>query len=547
MYIGSWDIDDAVTFAVNTHSTSGAESDADSAPTYRIYEDETGTPLLTGTMALLDDANTVGFYSEQITLSAANGFERGKSYTVRIRAVVGGTAGTTERTFQVAAKVDLRYSVGVAITNSDGTAQAGGATTITLAAAASSTNDLYKGRKITLVGGTGSGQSRWITGYVGSTRVATVHAAWTTNPDSSSQYVLEGAVYADLTHLGGDAQSLADLKDFADAGYDPATNKVQGVVLVDTVTTYTGNTPQTGDAFARLGAPAGASVSADLLVLDNLVDDLESRLGTPSNLGSGATIAFNLQDIEAQTDDIGAAGAGLTALPWNAAWDAEVQSEVQDALEANNLDHLVKLAVDTDWATTVHLGSVVGHLADNGTAATFDRATDSLEAIRDRGDAAWTSGGGLSQADVRAAVGLASANLDTQLSAIDDYLDTEMAAALAAVDTEVAAIKAKTDQLTFTTAGRVDCQVYGMQANSITASALATDAAQEVADTVLGRSVSATESTAAEHSLCSIILGMLESIVSGTTWTIKRTDGTTTHLTKTLTTASGTDPITGVS
>lgn len=39
-------------------------------------------------------------------------------------------------------------------------------------------------------------------------------------------------------------------------------------------------------------------------------------------------------EIEAQTDDIGAAGAGLTALPWNAAWDTEVESEATDALNA---------------------------------------------------------------------------------------------------------------------------------------------------------------------------------------------------------------------
>jgi len=61
-------------------------------------------------------------------------------------------------------------------------------------------------------------------------------------------------------------------------------------------------TAQTGDSFARLGAPAGASVSADIAA------------------------------IEAQTDDIGASGAGLAAIPWNASWDAEVQSEVADAL-----------------------------------------------------------------------------------------------------------------------------------------------------------------------------------------------------------------------
>lgn len=38
---------------------------------------------------------------------------------------------------------------------------------------------------------------------------------------------------------------------------------------------------------------------------------------------------------------IGAAGISLTNVPWNPAWDVEVQSEVQDAIEVNNLDHLV--------------------------------------------------------------------------------------------------------------------------------------------------------------------------------------------------------------
>ena len=59
-----------------------------------------------------------------------------------------------------------------------------------------------------------------------------------------------GSVESNLVQMGASTQSATDLKDFADAGYDPATNKVQGVVLTDTVTTYTGNTPQTGDAYA---------------------------------------------------------------------------------------------------------------------------------------------------------------------------------------------------------------------------------------------------------------------------------------------------------
>ena len=42
-----------------------------------------------------------------------------------------------------------------------------------------------------------------------------------------------------VTQIGGDTQSATDLKDFADAGYDPSTHKVQHVVLVDTTTTLT--------------------------------------------------------------------------------------------------------------------------------------------------------------------------------------------------------------------------------------------------------------------------------------------------------------------
>ena len=107
-YLGSWKIDDNLTFACNTHTAAtGAGTDADSVPTYRVYEDETGTPILTGSTALLDSANTVGFYSEQIALSAANGFEKGKCYTIYITATVATIAGTTHHTFQIEAEVDV--------------------------------------------------------------------------------------------------------------------------------------------------------------------------------------------------------------------------------------------------------------------------------------------------------------------------------------------------------------------------------------------------------------------------------------------------------
>lgn len=43
----------------------------------------------------------------------------------------------------------------------------------------------------------------------------------------------------DITQIGDNTQSATDLKNFADEGYDPSTNKVEGVKLVDTTTINT--------------------------------------------------------------------------------------------------------------------------------------------------------------------------------------------------------------------------------------------------------------------------------------------------------------------
>uniref|UniRef100_A0A6M3IH83 Uncharacterized protein n=1 Tax=viral metagenome TaxID=1070528 RepID=A0A6M3IH83_9ZZZZ len=105
-YLGSWKLSDVLTFACNTHlASTGAATDADSVPTYRVYENETDPPILTGSMAKLDDDDTTGFYTEAITLSAANGFEIGKCYTIYIEATVSSIKGTISHTFQMQAEV----------------------------------------------------------------------------------------------------------------------------------------------------------------------------------------------------------------------------------------------------------------------------------------------------------------------------------------------------------------------------------------------------------------------------------------------------------
>lgn len=81
---------------------------------------------------------------------------------------------------------------------------------------------------------------------------------------------------------------------------------------------------------------------------------------------------------------------------------------------------------------------------------------------------------------------------------------------------------------------------------AIDADALAADAGTELADAILSRNVSNVEGSAGEHTLCTVVLAMLENSISGTTLTIKRTDGSTTHYTKTLSVDAAADPITGI-
>ncbi len=79
-----------LTFTVQCLDASGSPAAPSAAPTYKVYEDETSTEILSGTMGQL--AATTGFYSEQIACTAANGFEQFKSYVIRITATVDSQA-----------------------------------------------------------------------------------------------------------------------------------------------------------------------------------------------------------------------------------------------------------------------------------------------------------------------------------------------------------------------------------------------------------------------------------------------------------------------
>jgi len=91
---------------------------------------------------------------------------------------------------------------------------------------------------------------------------------------------------------------------------------------------------------------------------------------------AAANMPADLDAVLADTAVIGAAGAGLTAVPWNAAWDAEVQSEVADGLNAampaeptgdslNQYIQQLKWVLVNKMAITEADGATVGYKDDD--------------------------------------------------------------------------------------------------------------------------------------------------------------------------------------
>ena len=143
----------------------------------------------------------------------------------------------------------LRQVAGFVVT--DGTAQAGTAGTITLAAGESATNEIFRGDRIIIVGGTGVGEHGIITAYNGSTKVATMAENWVITPDATSEYELAPATVdvetwqhnvvtglGDLLQVEADTARLtaaraAVLTDWIDGG---RLDLILDIIAVDTTT-----------------------------------------------------------------------------------------------------------------------------------------------------------------------------------------------------------------------------------------------------------------------------------------------------------------------
>ena len=98
--------------------------------------------------------------------------------------------------------------------------------------------------------------------------------------------------------------------------------------------------PTTDDATELTAINAdGGSGGGNYDPTTDSVEAVRDHIGDGTNLTEAGGDGDHLTEA-------GGTGDHLTAVPWNASWDAEVQSEVQDAIEANHLDHLLAQTYD---------------------------------------------------------------------------------------------------------------------------------------------------------------------------------------------------------
>jgi len=297
-----------------------------------------------------------------------------------------------------------------------------------------------------------------------------------------------GILDVNVKNIDNDAASASGTVTFPNATLASTTGAVGSVTgavgsvtgnvggnVAGSVGSVVGHTAQTGDSYARLGAPVGASVSADIAAVKADTGTINTNttaaaqraaVGLASaNLDTQLTAIDDLLDtevaaIKAKTDYLPSATAGAAgglfiaganaATSVDTAFTANIAGSMSGNVEGNVNGSVGSVVGNVGGNVTGSVGSVVGFTPSNIAdiistlgnpseptmsgdiaaaraaladikGATFDTATDSLEAIRNRGDAAWATATGFSTLDaagVRAALGMATNDLDAQIAAL---------------------------------------------------------------------------------------------------------------------------------
>ena len=231
------------------------------------------------------------------------------------------------------------------------TAQAGGATSITLDASASATTDFYKGTWILLTGNTGVGQVRLCTAYDGTTKVATVAPAWATNPDVTTTFAILAAAGVDVELWAASAPNV-----LVSGRIDASVGAMAANVL-------------TATAIAT-DAITAAKIAPDAIGASELAADAVTEIQ------SGLATAAALATVQADTDDI------QTRLP-AALVSGRIDASV-GAMAANTVTAAAVAtgAVDADALATDAVAEIADGILDRNLATGVDSGTEIIRTVR---------------------------------------------------------------------------------------------------------------------------------------------------------------------
>lgn len=166
---------------------------------------------------------------------------------------------------------------------------------------------------------------------------------------------------------------------------------------VDTLTTYTGNTPQTGDAYARIGAPAGASVSADVAAVNAKTTNLPASpaaTGAAMTLTTGerTSVAGAVWDLSTTghttSGTFGAAmnAAGAAGDPWSTSLPGSYASGTAGNIVGNNLNASVSSRLAAA-SISLSAGAVTVGTNNDKTGYALTAAYDAAKTAAQAGDA----------------------------------------------------------------------------------------------------------------------------------------------------------------
>lgn len=358
---------------------------------------------------------------------------------------------------------------------------------------------------------------------------------------------ITGGAYA----LDTDVNGRIRIVDGTAAGeIDTSSGGIAHVILTDTLTTYTGNTPQTGDAYAQ------------------------------TNSGT-----FGLSAIKGYVDDIGVAGAGLSAIP-DLAGVTTLLSRLTSAragyLDNINNSGLSTLSVSAIWQDTTagdftaanSIGKSIMNGVALGTGLTINAYTGDTPQTGDSYARIGATGSGLTSlaqssiwtstvaGRIDAAISTRSTLTQAQVTGGAYAFDTDANGRIRIVDGtgageldtssgKVTLAATQTFDNTGTWTGSITGAVGSISSGGIDAAAITTAAGNKLADMSRRRTQANVEASSYGDTLdLSSAYGFIqqaqESSISGATLSVWRTDGSTLLGTKSLTSNSSAEPITGV-